>query len=174
MKSLFAGFLGTLVLLTFAAADTGDLAPEKADFVIKLIDYVTWPDDAGTDSNGTVVIKVVGTTPISPELEKLATGAEKKISVKRVGLTDDLANCQILLISTCELSDLATVMKQVEGKPILTVGDCVDFARYGVMVNFYTEEDGDEEKVKFEVNQVTPSDACLKISSKMLKLARHI
>ena len=32
----------------------------KADFIIKVVDYVTWPDGADTDSAGAVVIAILG------------------------------------------------------------------------------------------------------------------
>ena len=42
------------------------------------------------------------------------------------------------------------------------------------MINFYTETDGGKNKVKFEINNLMVKDHGLKISSKLLKLAKII
>lgn len=142
----------------------------KADFIIKLIDYVQWTGGAGTDGSGTVNIGVVGQSPI---LQSLKTASEgKKITVKTITPEDPLTDFQILFITTKDKTELAKALKKISGKPVLTVSDCTGFAGFGVMINFYSE-DGTG-KVKFEANTLAAGDAGLKISSQLLKLAKII
>jgi len=147
----------------------------KADFIVKIIDYVTWPEGAATGADGAVVIAVVGESALTPKLTELAaakTASGTKITVKTVTPEDDLTNCQILFIATEDKTELAPILKKVGKVPVLTISDAYYFARYGVMVNFFKEEGND--KVKFEVNTVTMGFVKIKMSSKLLKLATLI
>ena len=94
----------------------------------------------------------------------------ESVNLKELTLDGDFSGCQVVFFQTQDKSELAKILKKVAGQPILTVSDCTGFAGFGVMLNFYTEAEGG--KVKFEVNSLAVSDAKLKISSSLLKLAR--
>jgi hypothetical protein len=168
-------FIGLSFLLAVSACAKDMSASEiefKADFIVKVTDYVTWPDGAATNAVGEVAIAVLGDSPLTPKLKALASGRTTKMSVSTVTLDDNLAAYQILFIATEDKIELAQVLKKVQNVPVLTISDAYYFARHGVMVNFFKEEGGD--KVKFEVNQMTLGMAGLKMSSKLLKLATII
>ena len=165
----------TLLLSTSLMAQemSADEIDYKANFIVKLLQYVEWPAGADKDASGAISIGVQGDSPLTPVLETLAADGAKDgtpINVKTVAIGADIADCQILFISSKETSDLAKILKAVAGKPVLTVSDCEYFARYGVMLNFY--KDGD--KVKFEHNRRTTKEAGLKVSSRLLKMATII
>jgi hypothetical protein len=148
----------------------------KADFIVKVTDYVTWPEGTATNAAGEVAIAVLGDSPLTPKLKELTsarTSQGTKMSVTSVTLDDNLAAYQILFIVTEDKVELAKILKKVQNAPVLTVSDAYYFARYGVMINFY-KDDGGNGKVKFEVNQMTMGMAGLKMSSKLLKLATII
>ena len=48
-------------------------ASDKADFVVKLIDFVEWPTGKGTDGSGAVVIACVGDSPVIAALFTLTS-----------------------------------------------------------------------------------------------------
>ncbi len=164
-----------LLLNIIVFANTTEDIDYKANFIINLIKHVEWPASAGTDKDGSVVINVVGETSLYPELQKLADSKSakgQKIVIRNV--SEPLTDCQILFISTSETSGLAKVLKKVKNYPILTISDAEYFGNYGVMINFIKEKDKGKSKVKFEVNQLSVSDAGIKISSKLLKQAKII
>lgn len=151
-------------------------ASDKADFVVKLIDFVEWPAGKGTDGSGAVVIACVGDSPVIAALKDAAakkSGEGTKVTVKTVAAGDPLAGCQMVFIGSCDKAELAKVMKAAAGQPVLTVSNCVKFAQFGVMVNILEESDGGS-KVKFEVNTMTVKEAGLKIGAQLLKLATVI
>jgi hypothetical protein len=176
MKRLL--FIAGLILLwvtAFSRDESQNDIDYKADFIVKIVDYVTWPEGAETGADDTVVIAVVGESSLTSKLTELAaakTNSGTKMSVKTVTLEDDLTDCQILFIPTEDKAELAPILKKVNKVPVLTISDSYYFARYGVMVNFYKEEGND--KVKFEVNTMTMKFVKLKMSSKLLKLATVI
>ncbi len=169
----------SLVLATMLQAKTltAEEIEYKADFIVKIVDYITWPAGAGVNGQGEISIGVLGDSPLIPKLKELAaarTQAGTKMSVSSVTLESDLAAYQILFISTEDKTELATILKKVDKAPVLTVSDAYYFARYGVMVNFFSEEVDGKPKIKFEVNQMTLGMVGLKMSSKLLKLATLI
>lgn len=162
----------TVVLSSAAAAQSDEALDYKADFIVKLPKYVTWPDGAGTNANGEVVVHLVGESPLADKIAAAGASADPKVVVKTFAPEDDfVTGAQIVFTTTEETSELAKFMKKVQGKPILTVSDAYYFAKYGIMVNFVTKEDDGKQKVKFEVNRHTLDDAGLKMSSQLLKLA---
>jgi len=52
----------------------------------------------------------------------------------------------------------------------LTIGDTKGFAQQGVIINFYIKD----EKVRFEINVDAAKRANLKISAKLLRLAKIV
>lgn len=149
-------------------------ASAKAEFIIKLIDFVEWPVGKGTDAGGAVVIACVGDSPVIAALQNAAktTGEGPKVTIKTVAAGDPLAGFQMVFIGSCDKAELAKVMKAAAAEPILTISNCPNFAKFGVMVNILDEVDGS--KVKFEVNTMTVKEAGLKIGAQLLKLATVI
>jgi len=167
-------YLSILCLLGISLVRPGaDDDSYKADFIVKLFSYVDWPAGKGAAADGGVTVGVVGKASMLSQLKAAAaqrTTDGKKTTIKELTLDGDFSGCQILFFQTQDKSELAKILKKIAGQPILTVSDCTGFAGFGVMVNFYTEADGG--KVKFEINALAASDAKLKISSSLLKLAR--
>ena len=178
MKTLILTTLLTLLCFTASGKDlTEDEIDYKADFIIKVADYVTWPDGAASNADGEIVVAVVGESQLTPKLQTLAaekTADGSKMKVVTLTAEDDLSACQILFVTTEDKTELAKILKKLNEAPVLTVSDAYYFARYGVMVNFFKEEADGKEKVKFEVNTMTMGFAGLKMSSKLLKLATVI
>jgi len=177
IRTLLTGTILLFGLATFVLSGTNESVEYKADFIVKLMDYVTWPDGAGSDRTGSVVIAVVGESPLTPRLEELAQKRSKegkKVVVKTISLDDSLADCQILFMPSKDKGDLAKVLKGLQDAPVLTVSDAEYFARHGVMINFFEDNVGGKSKVKFEVNRTTIKMSGLKLSSRLLKLAKII
>lgn len=163
--------IAILALPPVAISQSDEALDYKADFIVKLPKYVTWPS-GGTNAAGEVVVHVIGDSPLTQKIAAAGATADPKVVVKTVSIESDVTDgAHIVFTPTQETSELAKLMKQVNGKPILTVSDCHYFAKYGVMVNFVMKEEDGKEKVKFEVNRHTLDDAGLKMSSQLLKLA---
>ena len=65
---------------------------------------------------------------------------------------------------------LTEILDTIKDMNVLTVSDERGFAQQGVGINFYTEED----KVRFEINQDAVNRSGLRISSKLLSLAKIV
>jgi hypothetical protein len=66
--------------------------------------------------------------------------------------------------------ELREILSGLRGRSILTVGDSKNFAAQGGMIGLLVENEG----VRFEVNLGAANEAHLKISSKLLSLAKVV
>ena len=79
----------------------------------------------------------------------------------------DAINCHILFISGSEKGRLPQILKQLNGRNVLTVGEMPGFTETGGMINFVLEGT----KIRFQINNEAANSAGLKISSKLLNLS---
>lgn len=137
----------------------------KAAFLYNFLKYVEWPDRP----NRPFVICVAGQNPFGTVLEGLTKN-------ERVGGNPVMT--QIILapepgcdvIFTPRTANIPAYLNAAAGMPILTVGETPNFIERGGIVNFFLE-DG---KVRFEINRNGVERAGLRISSRLLQLARIV
>lgn len=164
-----------IVLAVFcgAMALRGEQLPEyqvKAEFIERFTRFIEWP--RGTP-NGPFIIGVLGTDPFRGFLDKMATGRKIKgrpIEIRRFRDLAAVESCHVLFISSSERGRLPAVLTRTASHPILTVADSEGFASSGVLVNFYTSGD----TVRFEMNEAAIERSGLRVSAKLLKLARLV
>lgn len=143
----------------------------KAVFIYNLAKFIEWPDKS-LDHSPILTLYILGEDPFGTDLDairdKLVKG--KRVVVKQIDSPYALKNAGILFISSSEEKRLQDILKGISGLPILTVGDTQSFAKKGVMVNFYIENN----KIRFEINMEATERAGLKISSSILRMGTII
>ncbi|MDB6019845.1 MAG: hypothetical protein JWR19_4334, partial [Pedosphaera sp.] len=118
-----------------------------------------------------VVIGVVGESPMGPELHRSIMGKTvngRALEVRQIGSLGELKNCQMVFICSSEKKRLPEILKAVGDASVLTVGETDNFTEAGGMINLVREGN----KVRFEINDNAARRVRLKISSKLLSLAR--
>ena len=65
---------------------------------------------------------------------------------------------------------IGETLERLQGLPVLTVGDSEQFAQQGGMIGFSLQDN----KVRFEINLGAAQQAGLKISSRLLTLAKKV
>lgn len=138
----------------------------KAAFLYNFPKFIELPGE------NTLTLCIVGDNPLGDAMAALdgQVSAGKRLVLKRVDSRNEIPSCQILFISSSEKENLESIMKYARKKQILTVGDTPGYSAKGVIVNFYLENN----RVKIEINIDAAEQSKLKISSKLLKLARII
>jgi len=145
----------------------------KAAFLYNFAKFVEWPADAFPDSGAPIVIGVVGTDPFGGTLDKTTSGKTangRPVEVRRFKLGQDLRGCHILFVGVSDRKQMAAVMLNLNQASVLTVGDMDTFNQEGGIIQFLLEGD----KVRFEINTRAATRAQLKISSKLLSLAKSV
>ena len=169
-----------LVLVLAAAPGLPALAEQqsvgeykvKAAFLYNFTKFVEWPNHAFPDAAAPIVIAVLGEDPFGDAFDILKgkTVQGRPIVVRRIASLAEAARVNILFVASSEKSRLGSVLPAAEGMHALTVGDTKGFAEQGGMIQLV--RDGD--KIGFEVNLDASRRAELKISSKLLTLAKAV
>lgn len=145
----------------------------KAAFLYNFAKFVEWPAEAFPDTRAAIHLCVVGEDPFGDVLEQTVSGKAihgRPLAIKRLKSDQDLKVCQILFISSSEKWRLVPILGSLRGSSVLTVGETQRFAQLGGMINFILEES----KVRFEINVEAAERVRLKMSAKLLSLARIV
>jgi hypothetical protein len=145
----------------------------KAQYINLFTQYIEWPEESSVnDANLPFKICVIGDNPfgdIFKDLSKVAKIKDKVIEYKEVSV-NSIEKCDILFISKSERGNLDKIVSSASGKGTLLISDSDGFAEKGVMINFFLEN----RKVHFEINISAAEKESIKISSRLLKLARIV
>lgn len=145
----------------------------KAAFLFHFAQFVEWPSVNSTNADDPFVIGVLGENPFGGALDEIVKGetiGRRKITVQFSRRAEDLKNCQIVFVSKSEKTRLSRILKELNGRDILTVGECDGFAQLGGVMNFYLENDS----VHFEINPAAAAREKLKISSQLFRLGKIV
>ncbi len=162
--------LGMALLLPALAGAAGGPSLQdkvKTAFIYKFTKYVHWP---GGEPAEEFRIAVIGDSSIVGPLRELAKAppAEgRRIKLQLAGSADEIGSCHILVIAASERSRLREILKKIEGKSVLSVGEVAGMAARGAVLDFVLV-DG---RLRFQINRRAAERAGLQISSELLKLA---
>jgi hypothetical protein len=143
----------------------------KAAFIYNFAQFTQWPADAFASADSPFVIGLVGDDPFDGALDKAVAGknvAGHPMTVKRLRTAAEAAGCGLVFVPASQEARVAEVIAAVADKPVLTVGETGNFPWSGGIIRFVTEDN----KVRFEINPDAAEKAHLRISSKLMKLAR--
>jgi hypothetical protein len=135
----------------------------KAGFLCNFLQFVKWPSGGAGSSIG-----VLGSDPFGGALEKAAQG--RKIRIQRAGSAGELKDCNLVFISRSERGNIAGILSQLQGAPVLTVSETGSFTKQGGMIDFVMQGGS----VSFEINASAAQKAGLQVSSKLLKAGRAV
>lgn len=139
----------------------------KAVFIYNFTQFVDWPSNSFSSNTSPFVIGILGADPFGSYMDSVVAGERFEshpIVVQHFTNAREARNCQILFINTAEP---ASVIKDLESRSILTVGDQNNFATTGGMIRFFIENN----KLRLQINLKAARAANLTISSKLLRVA---
>ena len=171
--TLVACLLACVPLPLCAQQSTATEYRSKASFLATFPSFVDWPDAVFSSEQSPLVICVRGDFSFGTFLAQLARSSSahgRREEVRWIHKDEELRNCQIAFISRSETKRYTKLLQAVEGTGVLTVGETPDFLAAGGIISFTFEN----EALQFEVNLLAAESARLKISSRLLALARRI
>jgi hypothetical protein len=174
--SALAGALLAL-LLTLPQAARGDHAHDeydvKAAFIYNFASLVTWPPAAFDRPGAPLTLAILGGADFAPETEEFfrgRTAGERAIEVRRISRVEEIPGNHMVFVSASEDDRVPAILEAARGAQVLTIGESADFARRGGIINFYRKGN----KIHFEINRAAAEAAGLRISSRLLRLARLV
>jgi hypothetical protein len=145
----------------------------KAFFLYNFTRYVEWPSQRFNSSDDPITICILGQNPFGRALQQAIHGKVvegRTLVVRQISDIQPQCKCHILFVNASERKRFRSTAGAVRGTGVLTVGETEGFVNDGGLINFKVE-DG---KVRFEVNVEAVGQEQLRISSKLLSLARII
>lgn len=144
----------------------------KAAFLCKFGNFVEWPAEAGA-STQPFTIGVLGSTVVVEAIEAAARGQSvngRPIAVRPLQRGDPVDGLGIVFVARSHSARQAEVLSSIRDRPILTVTELSTGQATPGMINFVVVDD----KVKFDVALPAASRNNLKISARLLGVARLV
>ncbi|MDO8682184.1 MAG: YfiR family protein [Armatimonadota bacterium] len=145
----------------------------KAAFLYNFAKFVEWPAEVFSDANTPIVIGIIGDDPFGSSFEQTVKGktvSDRRLIIKRFERVQGVGSCHILFVSSSERNHLSKILEAAKTNNVLTVSEIDNFANKGGVIGFSM----DQNKIGFVINVEAAKKAKLKISSKLLRLAKVV
>lgn len=160
--------LVTVALFAARGANADSPGPPllRAAFLYTFAIFTEWPAE---DAGDPMTLCVVDESAVAAALTQIVAGrsvAGRAITV-RVATAGNLRTCHVLYLPG---ATVARALEEVSGARVLTIGDGAAFVGQGGMAGLYLEG----ERMRFAVNPDSAARAGVRLSSKLLGLARIV
>ncbi|MGD9212861.1 MAG: YfiR family protein [Desulfobacteraceae bacterium] len=171
--------IGNIIIFPCWNADAIDDAPDelleykiKTAFLFNFAKFVDWPPNSFGDNSDQFKIGILSAPKLVTTAKMLANKSIKggHVDVVFFDSLDELIPCHMLFIGTDDKEQLGTIIQKFKHIPVLTVADTAGFADQGGVINFIKVNN----TIRFEINAKVAEEKKLKISSRLLSLARIV
>ena len=144
----------------------------KAAFIHNFTQFIDWPPGAFEGEKSPFRIGILGSGLIDKPLMDLNGKKvnQRSLEISRVQNLEKISQYHVIFVNPSENKRTQSILQTLKGTGILTIGDTPGFAEQCGVVNFYLKSG----KVRFEVNIEASQRENLKISSRLLRLARIV
>jgi hypothetical protein len=144
----------------------------KAAFVYNFMTFTEWPVAAFATDQAPFVLCVAGTTSLGQAFDALAGKAirGRPIAVQRIASLETARQCQVLYLENVDTRTAGFLASSLGGASVLTVSDSEEFALNGGIITLLKNNN----RIAFEINVDAAARAGLKLSSKLLSLAKIV
>jgi hypothetical protein len=146
----------------------------KAAFLYKFGKFVDWPAASFSSPAAPLELCVVGADAVAKALAETVRGktiAERPLLVHRPSPADDLARCHLVFVGAADPKALGRIADRLGQRPTLIVAEAPEAAAgRGAAVNLVVEAS----RIRFEINPDAAERRGLRVSSKLLSLARLV
>ena len=143
----------------------------KAAYVYYFAKFVDWPAAAFPSPNSPITIGIIGNDDFGNLLGSIVkdkTIQERTIQIRLLKWPADLNACHMVFVGSSEHKRFRQIAESLRERPVLTITETESSSQPKGIMNLFIEGG----KVQFEVNIAEAEKARLRISSKLLKLAR--
>lgn len=172
-RSLLRMGIALALALPFFCRAAGDSLEYqvKAAFLLNFTKFTEWPSSAFANASSPIAICVLGEDPFGNALNQIVAGEvvnDRKVVVQKAKVAPPSKACQVVFFGASE-KDTRRILPGL-GPGVLTVGEGEGFVHDGGMIAFVLEN----RRVRFEINQSAAENAGLKLSSKLLSVAKAV
>jgi hypothetical protein len=145
----------------------------KAAFMFHFAQFVDWPATAFKDEDAPLTYCTVGEDAFRGALDESVKGkhiGSRAIGVRHLKERESIEGCHVLFLAATLAGRERDDLTRANGLPVLTVGETEHFTQQGGIIGFCLEG----KKVRFQINLDAAGQAQLKISAKLLSLAKTV
>ena len=155
----------------FAESDTEYRV--KAAFLYHFVQFTEWPDQMFPQKESRIRICVYGENSFHGLLKQVFD--RKSVKTRRFLVQDrvstaELKSCHLVFVNRKVEVEMQSVRRVLQRSKGLIVGESENFLKYGGMIQFFLEEN----KIRFAVNPDALKRNNIRLSSKLLRLAKII
>ena len=164
-------FLLAAPLVPNASAQSGDEV--MAAFLLNFARYVEWPKEAFDRDDMPVRFCMLSSRDFEKIVAETVSGktvSDRPIVVRRTSDLHETHGCHILFIGRESDDSNSDAVAALEGRSVFTVADQEGFALAGGVANFFRSDN----RIRFEINPAAATKVGLKISSRLLRLAKVV
>jgi hypothetical protein len=158
--------------LARSLTNQADAGLVKAAFIINFLKFVDRPASEGTPRTA-LTVAVLGDDQFYAVLSRAAAGQSvqgRSVTVRAINQVRDAQDAHLIFIAGSQARNLPAILRDVDGRAVVTVGDTEGYAQAGVMLNLYTFD----QRVRIEANATAAARAGVRLSSQLLRLARIV
>ena len=148
-------------------------AQVKAAFVYNFLKFVEWPAGAFAGPQDSLVVGIIGTSPTAEAAAVFLAGKgvnARPIAVRRMPLNAPVLGVHAIFVGDPRANTQPQMLYEAASTNVLSIGEETGFASRGGVIGLLVED----QKVRFEINPEAADSARLRISSKLLALAKLV
>lgn len=145
----------------------------KAAYLYKFLGFIDWPPQAFASAESPYVIGVVGADALADELARVVASRQvngRPAVARKLGPDEPPTGVHLLFIGRDAAPRAASLLAQVRDRSVLTVTETEEAFEAGSAINFVVVDD----KVRFDVARRSTEASSLKISSRLIGVARRV
>ena len=145
----------------------------KAAYLYNFAKFVEWPTSGTAQATSPLALCVLDDKQFEATLREVVSGksiGSHPVTVIPVGEAGQARDCRVLFISFSHRRETSRVLEELGNASVLTVGEMDGFVQAGGMINFVL----DDNHVHFQVNEKAATRAGLRVSSRLLNIAKLV
>jgi len=145
----------------------------EVDFLLSFARYVEWPEQRDKGRSSAITLCVLrGGLPyrMARDAARNRKVAGRRIAVRSIARVAEGHDCHILFLPETQKALHDDAIRALSSQSVFTVAESGDFAAQGGVANFM-QVNG---KIRFAINREAARRAGLKISSRLLRVARIV
>ena len=154
-----------------AAAEEAPEYHVKAAFLLNFTKFVDWPAGAFAGADSPIDICILGDDPFGKVLDQMVADevvGGRRLTAHRIKQLPPPKLCQVVFGGKSG-KELVKILPAL-GPGVLTVGEGEGFIHEGGMIAFVIEN----RRVRFEINQRAAANAGIRLSSRLLSVAKSV
>jgi YfiR/HmsC-like len=144
----------------------------KVAFIYNFAKFTTWPDAVFADPKAPITFCVVGKHEFGTAFDSVQgkSVGGRKVVVKYLSSYRNKDDCQLVYVAPSEKSRLPKIVSTSKEIHALTVSDIDGFGESCGIIRMVR---GSDDRIGFEINVKAAEESGLKLSSKLLNLAKR-